>query len=349
MDNNRPTIQTIAEELGVHRSTVSRALNPDQAHQLKPETVRLVREVAERLGWERNPWARSLATNRSTTIGLLIPRLSDLVVATMFEAAEHRARQLDYQAVTVSTQDDPIECRRLTDHLLEQRVDGIILATARLNDPTPRHLTDLGVPFVLLNRVSDGFLHIRGDDELGGYLVGRHLISLGHRRIGVVAGPDDISTAVGRVKGLTRAIEESGLLVDPELVRTSTFRAESGSAAGAALLSTPNQPTAIFAVNDSVAIGVIAAARDLGISVPHQLAVVGYNDSEFASLLPTPLTSVKIPLATMGAAAVDMLLRSARREPVSSKTLTPRLMIRESSARSLNPTETRIQDPASRA
>lgn len=253
-------------------------------------------------------------------------------MATMFEAAEHRARQIGYQAVTVSTHDDPIECQRLTDHLLEQRVDGIVLATARLDDPTPRHLKGLGVPFVLLNRVSDGFLHVRGDDELGGYLVGRHLIALGHRRIGAVAGPDDISTAVDRVRGLARAVRESGMELDPEMVRTSTFRAEGGAAAGAALLSAVDRPTAVFAVNDSVAIGVIAAARDLGIAIPHQLAIVGYNDSEFASLLPTPLTSVSIPLAAMGATAVDTLLGSARGEPVKSKAFTPRLMIRESSA-----------------
>jgi LacI family transcriptional regulator len=332
----RVTIQTIADAVGVHRSTVSRALGTD-SRRISPQMVERVRSVARGLGYEPDPWARSLRTNRTMTLGLLIPRLSDVVLAVMFEKAQERARYHGYQAVTVSSHDDPQEQEKLLDHLLERRIDGLVLATVRLEDPILERLDANGMPYVLLNRTSGDRLCVRGDDELGGYLATRHLISQGHRRIGAVAGPLTVSTSIYRLNGFRRAHVEAGIDIDEDLVVASSLDAEGGLGGGWKLLSRQDPPTAIFAVNDITALGVMAVARDLGVAIPDDLAIVGYNDSTVAALLPTPLSSVSLPLEELGATAIDLLLGRIREEDCSSVVFTPHLVTR----RSTDLTETR--------
>lgn len=325
------TIKTIADAAGVHPSTVSRALDPNNSSKVKSETVRRVKRVAESLGYEPNPWARSLRTRKTMTLGLLLPRLTDTVLASMFEAAADRAREFGYQAMTVSTREDPEEEGRLAELLLERRVDGLIFATCRLDDPLPRRIASRGTPFVLMNRASADFPVVRTDDELGGYLATRHLLGLGHRRIGVIAGRPDVSTAAYRLRGYRAALMEAGLKVDDDLVVPSEFAASGGVVAGGQLLSMRNRPTAILAVNDSTAVGAISVARDLGLRIPDDLSVVGYNDDQLASLLPVPLTSVKAPLEQMGRSAVDMLLDRIGGGDPASIVLPPSLVARASS------------------
>ena len=291
----RVTIATIADALGVHPSTVSRALS-DGSQRVSAGRALQIREAAAAMGYQPNPWARSLRTSRSSLIGLVVPRLTDGVLALMFEAAEDRARQFGYQAVTCSTRDVDDEEGRLVRVLLARRVDGLILATPTIHDPLLDELEAAGVPFVLLNRGSGSHPGVRGNDELGGYLATRHLISGGHRRIGFICGSLGVSTAADRRSGYERALMEAGISIDESLVVESSFAAAGGLRAASDLLSRPDRPTAVFAVNDATAIGAMSVARDLGLDIPRDLALIGYNDTDLAALLPVPLSSVAVPL-----------------------------------------------------
>lgn len=329
----RVTLKTIAELAGVHVSTVSRALNPEEADKVHPATLRRVRALAEELDYEPDPWGRSLRTRRSMSIGLLLPRLIDGVLALMFEAAEDRARAHGYQAVTSSTRDRPDEQARLVAALLERRVDGLILATTLIDDPLLDQL-DEDVPFVLMNRSSDAHLSVAGDDVAGGRLATTHLLEQGHTRIAMVSGPRNVSTAANRTAGYREALSAYQVPVDDDLVVWSSFVAEDAHRDIAPLLDRPDRPdrpTAVVAVNDATAIGVLAAARDRGLRVPEDLAVVGYNDSPIAGMLPVPLSSVHVPLEHMGTLAVDLLISRLKGEAPRSITLMPELVVRSSS------------------
>ena len=226
------TIKTIAEAAGTHPSTVSRALNPATASMVGAETVRRVQEIAASFGYEPNPWARSLRTNKTMTIGVMLPRLTDRVLASMFEAAADWARRFGYQTMAVSTKDDADEQKSLANLLLDRRVDGLVLATCRLDDPVPAQILARRTPLVLMNRCTGDYPVVRSDDELGGYLATRHLLALGHRRIGLVAGQLDVSTAALRLDGYRRAHKEQGVPVDERLIAASSFLADGGVAAG---------------------------------------------------------------------------------------------------------------------
>lgn len=328
------SIDTIAQALGVHRSTVSRALSDRSDHRIPAETVERIRQMAVQLNWAPNPWARSLTTHRTMTLGLLIPRLSDVVLATIFEAAEVEARRFGYYTLTVSSQDDPGEALRLASGLVDRRIDGVMLATSHIVDETPAFLASKKLPFILINRSNSDYLCVRGDDEAGGYMAVEHLLDQGHRRVGMISGPLTVSTAIYRRQGYVRALESRGVAVDERYMVGSSFQAKDGYLAARELLSMQDRPTAIFAVNDSVAIGAMSAAREAGLRVPDDLAVVGYNDSEVASLLPTPLSSVRIPLAPMGKKGVEILtsmVDGTSQQPQEDVLFTPELIVRQSS------------------
>lgn len=325
------TIYEIAEAAGVHPSTASRALSPGTNDRISAETADRIKRIASELGYEPHPWARSLRTHRTLTIGVILPRLTDGVLARIGEAAEDRARDRGYIAVTLSTRDKQENQEALVNVLLDRRVDGLILATAARKDPLVDQLAERQVPFVLLNRRSGLHPSVAADDELGGYLATRHLLGLGHTRIGMIAGPQQFSTGALRLKGYRRAFKEAGVSPERSWIVPSSFSIGGGLEAAASLLGSASRPTAIFCINDSTAIGVMVAARDLGMTVPDDVALVGYNDTEVAPMLQPPLSSVAIPLEEMGREAVDCLVRQIDGGKPESITLPPRLKIRGSS------------------
>jgi LacI family transcriptional regulator len=179
---------------------------------------------------------------------------------------------------------------------------------------------------------------VRGDDRLGGSLATSHLIGLGHRRIAFLGGLPNTSTSIERRQGFVDAHLRADIPTRDELILSDSYGGQAGYRMATQVLSLPEPPTAIFAVNDAVAIGASAAIRDVGLSVPDDIAVVGYNDSPISAMLPTPLTSVRIPLTDMGTLAVDVLIAMLNGEHYESHVLEPNLVVRESSgARSLNP------------
>lgn len=331
------TLREVAAEAGVSISTVSRVLD-ERLPASRSANAGRVREAATRLGYRRDVAAASLRRRTSGTIGILVPRLSDHVMALMFEALyEEAARRGQFALVSIN-KDDPTGGRRAVEALLDRRVDGLVLAATRLSDDLPEQLRSRGVPHVLALRTDGTSPSSVCDDELGGYLATRHLLDLGHRVIAALPGPAYTSTANGRLAGYRHAMTEAGIEVPDAWVRRSGFSADEGERVGLELLDAVPEATAIFAANDDLALGVLDAAASRGLAVPDDLSVVGYNDTPLAARLPVPLTSVRVPFDAVAAGAMDLLDEFRGHlhdhspvDPVMRRVATPSLIPRESS------------------
>ncbi len=325
-----PTILDVAREAGVSKSTVSRVLDERLPTSHSP-TAQRVREVAQRLGYRRDRFASALRRQQTRTVGVLVPRLTDTVMAMTFERIAAACARRDQFAIVATTDDDPATEREAIERLLDQRVDGLVLTTARLGDDVTSGLRERGVPVVLALRSDGTTPSAAGDDELGGYLATRHLVDLGHRRIALVAGPAYASSALGRRAGFRRALAEAGVEDVDHLVHESAFSMESGEEVARRVLAGTDRPTAVFAVNDNTAIGVLAAAQALGLSVPDDLSVVGYNDVPVSARLPQPLTTVRVPFDQIASAALELLDEARAQAPARDVTVAPTLIPRSTS------------------
>ncbi|MEV5514266.1 LacI family DNA-binding transcriptional regulator [Streptomyces flaveolus] len=336
------TLQGIAERLGLHVSTVSRVLNGshnDSTRAASGDTARRIRELADQLGYRPNPLATGLRTRRSNLIGVLVPRLSEIVMATIYEGAEEAASAHGLSAFVTNTHDDPALQQERIAMVLARRVDGVIIGDAHLDGAALTLPALRTTPFVLVNRRTEaGHTSVTCDDRLGGRLVAEHLLNLGHTRVGVIAGEPFASTGADRAQGFVEYYREAGVPLPAQRVVHSAFDTAGGRRAAFHLLTTSqDRPTALFAVNDFAAIGAAGAARDLGLRLGRDLALAGYNDTPLAAELPVPLTSVHSPVAEQGRRAVDLLIRRIAGQDIQSETLTPRLVVRESTGVAVPP------------
>jgi len=301
------TLQDVALAAGVSTSTVSRVLD-ERLPPSRSKAAERIRQVAQQMGYRRDIMASSLRRGGTGTIGILVPRLSDTVMALAYEALFRAAAARGYFAIVTTSGDDPAQEQSAAESLLDRRVDGLILSTSRLDDQLPALLRQQNIPHSLILRTDGISRSAIGDDEQGGYLATRHLIDLGHRDIGLLAGPDFASSARDRVCGYHRAMSEAGLPLRREWLRPSGFGIESGEAEGLALLTGKARPSAIFAVNDDLAIGVMAAAHRVNLTIGQDLSLVGYNDIPLVARLPIPLTSVHVPIEIIASHAIELLL-----------------------------------------
>lgn len=308
---SRPaTLREVAERAGVHASTVSRVLRQREPVDGWSASALRVREVAEELDYRPNPWAASLRTRRTTTIGAVMPRLTDGVVATIYEGIEQAARESGYSVLLSSPPDDPDEQRAAIDLLAGRQVDGLLLSS--LHSPASGFVSEMGAttPMVAVNRHADaGLPSVTGDDRGGGALAGRHLIECGYARLGAIGGPPHASTGHDRLAGFLDAVGHArGGVGVHYRVAHADFTVPGGVTAARELLDRPDRPDALFAVSDSIAIGVLGVARDLGLRIPEDLGLVGYNDIPVAAQLPAALTTIATPARAIGSEAVRMLL-----------------------------------------
>jgi LacI family transcriptional regulator, galactose operon repressor len=321
------TILDVARAAGVSKSTVSRVLDERLPRSTSATAVR-VRQVAAELGYVRDPLASGLRRAGTSTVGVIVPRLTDTVMAMLYEEIARASGSRGLFAIVATTEDDPHAERIAVQSLLHRRVDGLILTTARLDTPSDHEDPRRPVPHVLALRTDGVRPASIGDDHLGAHLATRHLVDLGHRRIGLVGGPSYASSARNRQEGFRTALVESGVPVDESLIAGDSFSIEAGEIAGRTLLDRPDRPTAVFAVNDNTAIGVMAAAHALGLRIPDDLSLVGYNDIPVVSRLPVPLTTVRVPFHQIAAGALELLLQADRdhgpRTLVAAPTLIPR-------------------------
>lgn len=335
-DGRTVTLKDLANELGIHPSTVSRILHSgsDVARgAASVETAERVRDLARKRGYSPNPQAAGLRTRRTRLMGVIVPRLSDLVLAIMYEGIEEAAAELGYSTFVMNSRDDPEEQRRKTDTMLARRVDGLIIGDAHLDGSQLRELTARKVPFVLVNRRVPGYPAATCDDVLGGQLAADHLWGKGHRDVAVIAGEPYASTAVDRTAGFVDRWQYLGGNIPQAAVVWSRFDTAGGREAAETILTGPSPyPTALFAVNDFAAIGAMGALRSHGLTVGRDVAVVGFNDTSLASELPVPLSSIRSPMLDIGRTAMQLLKRVLDGEQVEPVLLKPTLCVRESSA-----------------
>ncbi|WP_245906406.1 LacI family DNA-binding transcriptional regulator [Mycolicibacterium palauense] len=330
-DDSPITLRTIAEAAGVHVSTVSRALRraATPGARISNADARIV-ALAKEFRYTPNPNAASLTTKKSTAFGVLVPHLTDIVLSSVYDAIEGEANGAGYETFVANTHDLPVEQHRRFELLLGRRIDGLILGDAHLDGSNLAEFERRRVPFVLVSRRSTGYLSVCGDDYRGGRQIGEHLAALGHTDVGIVAGPPWASTSVDRVAGCVAALESSGVTVPPANVVELGFDAEHGHRGAEMLLARPKPPTAIFAVNDYSAIGVMGALREHALVPGRDIAVAGYNDIPIAGELTIPLTTVRSPMGEMGKRAVQTLLAVLHGLPTSPTTLATELVVRES-------------------
>jgi LacI family transcriptional regulator len=309
--STRATLRDVARLADVHPGTASRALNEQTRSLVNEETARRVLEAAERLGYRPNPIARGLKTNRSYTIGVLIPDLTNPLFPPILRGIEDRLEEDGYTPLMANTDNDPERERIDWQTMRARQVDGIVAATARRDHRLLDEMAGSEVPLVLVNRRSEDerVPAATADDRKGIHLAVEHLVALGHDRIAHVAGPLELSTGRDRHDGFHEAMRAAGLEPDPALVVVSrAFTEAEGAEACRELLGREDHPTAIVAGNDLIALGCYDVFAERGIDCPGQISVTGFNDMPFADRFNPPLTTIRIPHYEIGAAAAELML-----------------------------------------
>lgn len=331
----RPTIRDIAELAGVSIATVSRVLNarPD----VSQETREAVLEVVRREGFTTNRSARGLSGGRTGLVGVMVPVVHAGYFSFMLSGLAEALYEQDMRGVICPTLHEHERELGLLDRLMHGTTDGAILMLPTESSDELKALHEAGFPFVVLDPrepLDDGIACVSAANTAGGFDATQHLLDLGHRRIAAVTGPRGWTATDDRLVGYRAALAGAGLMTMPELEVTADFLAEGGYKATRYLLSLPEPPTAVFALNDNLAVGAIRAARDAGFRVPEDLSVVGFDDSEPAEIMTPGLTTVRQPLGEMGRMAVSLLTRliDGQRLEALKIELATRLIVRESTA-----------------
>lgn len=328
--NGRPTLKDVAKEAGVHISTASRALNPATSAVVNRETLRRVEEAARRLGYRPHPLARGLRTNRTMSVGIVIPDVENPLFGPIIAGAESVLMDAGYSLLIGIADRGPDHTATVLSTMIERQVDGLITATASRLDSHHEIAFRQGVPLVLVNRtVDEAVPSVVADDWAGIGLAVDHLVSLGHERIGHVAGPSWVSTGATRTEAFLEWTERAGLDADPGAVEEADwFRVDPGYQSALRLLERRPDTTAIVAANDLIALGCYRAIRSLGMEVPRDVSVTGYNDIPLLDLMQPPLTAVRVPHREMGIEAATKLLALMNGEELQDiKTLLPPTLV----------------------
>ena len=313
------TIADVARVAGVHPATVSRALNPATQSQVSATTVKRVQKAAKSLGYVPNVMARSLRTNSTMTIGVIIPDLTNPIFPPMIVGIENYLAPRGYTALLANTDGrEPLERAAVTS-LLERRVDGLIIATGLDNHSLLPELYEQGVSVVMANRAGGNtpYPHVTGDDRTGINAAVEHLKKLGHKNVVHIAGPDNYSTSRNRKDAFLRACEEAKLTA--KVVRVSALTAAEGEKAMDDLLAQKQSFTAVQASNDLLALGALRSIRRHGLKCPEDISVIGFNDMPFAEEFSPGLTTIKVPLEEIGTESARLLyegLQSGKRDPI---------------------------------
>lgn len=325
----RVSIKDLAKAAGVSHSTVSRALADSPL--IAERTRARIHRIAQKRGYAPNAIARGLVMRQTHAIGVVVTSIADPFIAEVVRGIEQVALEQGYRVFLGASHDEPTREVGLIKALREWRVDGVIVASSRMGGQYQPLLEAIGVPIVLINHQRAGGGHaihsIAVDDALGGELATQHLIEQGHRLIAYLGGPADRLSNRERLKGYRRALTRADLPFDANLVVPGAGRVNSGEPATRLLAS---QPTAIFCYNDMTAVGALHTLRKLGIAVPRDVSLVGYDDIALAAYTAPPLTTVRQPKDELGGQAVRMLLNLLTATPVANLKLPVELVVRES-------------------
>jgi LacI family transcriptional regulator len=330
------TIKDVALRAGVSVTTVSHVVN-DTRHVSAKGRERVELAIRE-LGYVPNAMARSLKSNTTSTLGMLIPNSSNPYFAEIVRIVEDRCFGAGYTLVLCNTDDEPRRQSVYLQVLAERRIDGLIVVSTGDDDSLVTQLQGLRIPTVLVDReIADPSCDLVETAHMqGGLLAVRHLLSLGHKRIACLGGPEGLTPSEQRIEGWRMALAEAGNTPNADaLLWRGAFTSQSGYEAMHAILRTEHPPSAVFVCNDLMAIGALRAAHESGVHVPDELSIVGFDDIELSAYTSPPLTTVAQPKERIGALAVDMLLErvSGKRRDARKVVLQPELRVRASTAR----------------
>jgi LacI family transcriptional regulator len=329
------TIVDVAREAGVSYSTVSRVVN--NLPSVKSETRAKVLQAMTRMGYQANLQARSLAGGRSNVIGLLVVDLATQYMGEIMYGIEDVLADRQYELMLYTTHRRKTKESAYVNMMARGLADGLLILLPRDPGAYLESLRNRDFPYVLIdyhNR-DESDLSVSAANTEGGYQATKHLIDLGHKRIGMITGWMDMVSAQDRLEGYRAALADHGLTADPNLIYEGDFAQASGFEGASHFLSLPDPPTAVFASNDATAVGVVDAARLRGLKVPDDLSIIGFDDIPQAATLSPPLTTISQPLREMGQIATRMLLDriedSVRKQ--SSIVLPTELVLRGSTSR----------------
>jgi len=338
-----PTLEDVARLVGVSRSTVSRVINNHP--NVRPEVRERVWKVIREVGYQPHAAARSLVTRRTQIIGMVIPEavttlFTDPFFPLLLRGATGACNAHQYQLMlslfTAYANQQDIYRRVLRSGYL----DGVVVASASLNDPLIPNLLRDGIPFVSVGRHPDERVNYVDVDNVGGARMAvAHLIRLGHQRIATITGPLDMVAGQDRLNGYRQALQARGIPVEEELIAEGDFTESGGMAAMQRLL--PASPSAVFVASDTMAIGALKALRQAGRPVPQDIALVSFDDIPIASAIDPPLTTVRQPIERLGSMAIEVLLSviegpSEEGAPVHRIVLPTELVIRASCGSALS-------------
>jgi LacI family transcriptional regulator len=306
----RVTIHHVAADAGVSAMTVSRVINESAG--VSADTRKRVEASIAKLGYVPNRLARGLTQRKTQAFGVIVPDVANPFFTLVVSGIEEVAWRAGYHVILCNTQGDLERERGYLEDMLAFQVAGVLIAPVGHRSRSHlRMLTRNSVPFVLIDRSVDGYDGdlVHGDSVAGARKLVEHLIALGHQRIGMITETDDVSTARDRVRGFREALEGAGITYRPELVaESSAIDVQAAHDATLALLDLPEPPTALFAVNNIAVVGVAEAARERGLGIPEDLALVCFDDIEHASRFYPFLTVMAQPAETFGTIATQLLL-----------------------------------------
>jgi LacI family xylobiose transport system transcriptional regulator len=326
------TLAEIAREAGVSAPTVSKVLNGRA--DVAPGTRTRVEDLLRAYGYRR----RRAEATRSPLIDLVFHELESAWAMEVIRGVENAAREEGLSVVLSESAGRLTPGRTWADQVAARRPHGVILVLSGLDESQRALLTSRSIPFVVMDPAGDpgdNVHSVGATNWQGGLAATRHLVDLGHTRIASISGPSRMMCSRARVDGYRAALETAGLPVDPALLKVGDFHHETGYRAGLELLRSPNPPTAVFAGNDLQALGLYEAARELGLRIPEDLSVVGFDDLPIARLVGPPLTTVRQPLMEMAETAAKLVLNLGREDGTSGATrveLATSLVVRNSTA-----------------
>jgi LacI family transcriptional regulator len=331
------TIEDVAKQAGVSIATVSRVINGGPG--VGDDTRKRVEAAIAALDYQPNPAARSLRSNRSRIIGLLVSDIQNPFFAGLIRGVEDEALRNEYSLILCNTNESPQREQQYLDVLYVERVAGVIVVPTRdhLGDDTRKRFRERGVPVVAVDRrVKDRDIDaVLTDNVRGAYEAVSHLIANGYRRIGVITGPLTVTTGHERLEGYRQALRDSGIPLDPALERSGPFSVASGREGTEQMLALDPRPDALFTTNNLLTLGALHAGHDRKLRVPGDVALVGYDDIQWAELGTGSLTTITQPAYELGSAAARRLFQRMRDPGDQSRQeiiLAPTLLVRGSSA-----------------
>ncbi|AZN42109.1 catabolite control protein A [Paenibacillus albus] len=331
------TIYDVAREAGVSMATVSRVVNNNP--NVKPQTRKKVFEAIERLGYRPNAVARGLASKKTTTVGVVIPDISNAIFAEVARGIEDIANMYHYNIILCNADKKKDKEIRVINTLLEKQVDGLLFMGGAVTEEHLQAFKTANVPIVLCATTDEqGVIpSVDIDHESAAFDAVQALIKAGHTRIAMICGTlQDPANGYARFQGYKRALEVAGLPYDESLVRIGNYRYESGVDAMKYFLELGERPTAVFSATDEMAIGAIHCIQDAGLKVPENISVISVDNSRMASMVRPQLTAVAQPMYDIGAVSMRLLTKLMKKEAVeNARVILPHEIVNRQSVGSL--------------